>query len=251
MELALTLSAALLPSLALLLHFYLRDRNREPAKVVRTTFILGVLITIPAGLLGAPILMSLQLPPEPWAAGLIVAFAAAGIPEECFKFLVLRGYAARKAAFDEPMDGIVYGVAASLGFAALENVLYVLQGGWAVAITRAFTAVPAHACFGAIMGYFVGRSRINKIGSSLIGLVAAILAHGLYDWPLITLAIHNGVDPTDVDTPTATHVGILYGLSTAVLIFCALWVHKLVVRLRAEQLAAIEAVARDEAPHRA
>ena len=64
----------------------------------------------------------------------------------------------RNRAFDEPMDGIVYGVVASLGFATLENILFVFNGGMSVAVSRAFTAVPLHAFVGAIMGYYVGQA---------------------------------------------------------------------------------------------
>ena len=81
----------------------------------------------------------------------------AAIPEEFVKLAILVGYNMRHHAFDEPMDGIVYGVVASLGFATLENMLFVFEGGISVAVSRAFTAVPLHAFVGAIMGYYVGR----------------------------------------------------------------------------------------------
>ena len=88
------------------------------------------------------------------------------IPEETFKYLVLTRYSARHRAFDEPMDGIVYGAVASLGFAALENLLYVGSGDLGTAVARAATAVPGHAFTGAIMGYYVGQARFGPLGSA-------------------------------------------------------------------------------------
>jgi RsiW-degrading membrane proteinase PrsW (M82 family) len=60
------------------------------------------------------------------------------------------------------MDGVVYGAVASLGFATLENILYVTPNGFAVAAARAFTAVPGHALLGVIMGYYVGRAKFHS-----------------------------------------------------------------------------------------
>jgi RsiW-degrading membrane proteinase PrsW (M82 family) len=72
----------------------------------------------------------------------------------------------------------------SMGFAAFENILYVFQGGFKVALLRAFTAIPAHATFGVIMGYYMGKSKFSKkkMKWNLIGLMAAILFHGTYDF---------------------------------------------------------------------
>ena len=72
----------------------------------------------------------------------------------------------------------------SMGFAAFENILYVSQDGLEVALLRAFTAIPAHATFGIIMGYFMGKAKFsnNKIKWNLIGLCSAILLHGTYDF---------------------------------------------------------------------
>jgi RsiW-degrading membrane proteinase PrsW (M82 family) len=91
-----------------------------------------------------------------------MAFLSAAVPEEFFKWLIVVLYCARHKEFDEPMDGLVYGAVASLGFATFENVVYVwvsevsTQAGLQVALARGLTAVPMHASLGAIMGYFVG-----------------------------------------------------------------------------------------------
>jgi len=72
----------------------------------------------------------------------------------------------------------------SMGFAATENVFYVLEGGASVALLRAFTAVPAHATFGILMGYFMGKAKFssNRIKLNIYGLALAVLFHGAYDF---------------------------------------------------------------------
>lgn len=96
----------------------------------------------------------------------------------------MRYYAQTKEAFNEPFDGIVYSVMVSMGFAATENIFYVLEGGYQTALVRAFTAVPAHATFGILMGYYMGKAKFsnNRIMLNLTGLCLAILFHGAYDF---------------------------------------------------------------------
>src|SRR5690606_17926568 len=145
------------------------------------------------------------------------AFLYAAIPEEFFKLTVLLFYSLRRREFDEPMDGLVYGAVAAQGFAALENSLYSFSVGPAMTIVRGFTAVPAHACMGIIMGYYVGRARFEpERRSALIfqGYIFATLVHGLYDAPLLTInAIttrFGGVPPEyETFTATCTILGLL------------------------------------------
>lgn len=201
------------------------------------TFLLGVL-TIPPILL-----LAQQFSPfssgisDPYARELANAFLQAAIPEELCKWLVLALYATRQRAFDEPMDGLVYGAVASIGFATLENVAYVTEGGMGVGVLRALTAVPGHAFMGAIMGYFIGQARLgdgSRAFAALASLAVPTVLHGLYDFPLFVLQrvnsgeIHDGV----VDGAFGT-------LAFAVLAFEWLWVRRLVKRLRAGQQASL------------
>src|SRR5690606_34909890 len=96
----------------------------------------------------------------------------------------VRYYAQPHKEFDEPFDGIVYAVMVSLGFAATENIAYVVQGGYEVALLRAFTAVPAHATFGIMMGYYMGKAKfsLRRQQLNLLGLFLATLFHGAYDF---------------------------------------------------------------------
>ncbi|MEI8255449.1 MAG: PrsW family glutamic-type intramembrane protease [Deltaproteobacteria bacterium] len=230
-------ASAIVPSLLLIWYFRSRDVNPEPGRVVWATFFLGVLTVVPVLLVDYPITLALGHPANPFVSGVSEAFLVAAIPEEFFKFLVITLYAARHKEFDEPMDGIVYGAVASLGFATLENILYVSSGGIGVAIMRAITAVPGHAFMGAIAGYYVGQAKFNpaRRGALLIkGYVFAVILHGLYDTGLLSArAVTAAVSTSDTDNAVA--VGLV-ALTVAVFAFEWVWAVRLVRRLRAEQL---------------
>ena len=114
----------------------------------------------------------------------IKAFFVVGLVEEFSKYVVVRYIAQRNKEFDEPFDGIVYAVMVSMGFATLENILYVYSYGYETGVLRAFTAVPAHATFAVLMGYFMGKAKFSNrtYVFNLTGLLAATLFHGAYDF---------------------------------------------------------------------
>jgi RsiW-degrading membrane proteinase PrsW (M82 family) len=197
------------------------------------TFLLGVAATIPVIAIGLPLSL-LQPPPVlPIRAAFFAAFVTAAIPEEFLKFLVLVGYSARRRCFDEPMDGLVYGAAAALGFAALENVLYVMDGGWATALLRAVTAVPMHAAAGAMIGYGISMARFGSRGRSAIweGFLAAVAVHGTYDFALFGLA----TIPEASRTPEAW-ILILFAIAVVTLVGSVAWTIRTSRRLRRAQL---------------
>jgi RsiW-degrading membrane proteinase PrsW (M82 family) len=242
MKIAFTVFAAVAPSALLMWYFYKRDVNPEPRGVLIKTFLLGMVIVVPVLMVGLPLYFVAPADVHPVVAGLFAALILAAVPEEFFKFLVLTGYSARHPAFNEPMDGVVYGVAASLGFATLENILYVATGGWTVALLRAFTAVPAHACLGAIMGYYVGKAHFvdRRHVVALWGLFAAILLHALYDFPIMVIA---GVSEQALHDDAAVGqvlawIGVMLPLFLVVLLFTIGWTLIIVQRLRREQLKA-------------
>ena len=237
---ALMAVSAVTPSLLILWFFHARDVYPEPARVLWATFGLGVL-TIPAVLLTVwPVVAVTGLDhiANPYLGGFANAFIEAAIPEELFKFLVLYLYASRHREFDEPMDGVVYGVAVALGFATLENVLYISGGGMGVAILRALTAVPGHAFAGAIMGYYVGQAKFRpqQRGKLLtLALAVPIVLHGLYDFPLLTLKTMGEREP-----PISPGTGIVAALLITWLLALtveAVWALRGASRLRREQLA--------------
>lgn len=186
------LALALAPIVFIFTYVYLRDEyEREPLKYLIISFILGVLIAFPVVFIGEMLSAYTGISNTSGSPGelFIYAFFVVAFTEELMKYLVLRYYNYPHKEFDEPYDGIMYGVAVSLGFAAIENVLYVFtsEGGLETGLLRMFTAVPAHAVFGVIMGYFVGRAKFlgetgNPYKERMKGLGGAVLLHGLYDY---------------------------------------------------------------------
>jgi RsiW-degrading membrane proteinase PrsW (M82 family) len=227
-----TVPAAVLPALLALAFFHAKDRFPEPPRVVWATFALGVLSVIPVLMVALPIAMLVENLPSGVLYATASAFLVAAMPEEYFKYRVVKAYSANHSEFDEPMDGLVYGVAASLGFAALENVLYVLDGGLSVAIARALTSIPCHAGLGAIMGYYVGLAKFAPEHERRSLLWRAywvpVLLHGLYDFPLMLIAEPNFDESTGV-------VLALAGAAIFVLALTWIWAVRLARKLRNAQ----------------
>jgi RsiW-degrading membrane proteinase PrsW (M82 family) len=191
---ALTLVVAAAPSVVLLGYFYVRDRHdREPLGAVAVAFVLGAY-----AMLAAQNLADLA---EDWLPGgwlrtggeparLFDALVLSGLIEELAKWLLLVCAIARWRAFDEPLDGVVYGVALALGFATLENLLYLERLGLGIAWKRAIFAVPAHALFGGAMGFYAARSHFSSgLGRAhprdlLLALLVPTAFHGAYDFAL-------------------------------------------------------------------
>lgn len=186
-------SIALAPVIIIFTMVFMLDRfEREPLGILILCFVFGIVIALPVVFaeLGMQKAFNIQEENNPFLPTVLLAFVVVALSEEGFKFLVLRLYAYPRKAFNEPYDGIMYALAISMGFAAIENVLYVQGGGLGVGILRMFTAVPAHAVFAHLMGYFVGLAKFNTSGGKRIGLMAlglflAVLAHGLYDFFLM------------------------------------------------------------------
>ncbi len=175
--------AAVLPAAILLVLVYAADRNKEQAPHVFTLYLVGALVVLPAGLFERALLDIYRLTPDAGAgllATLITSFFIAGVTEEGLKWLIFRRLVYDSPAFDEPYDGVLYAVAIGLGFATVENVLYVTSYGWDTALVRAFTAVPAHMMFGVAMGYAFSRARFEGAAMWPAFVVPALL-HGGYD----------------------------------------------------------------------
>lgn len=181
---------ALLPVAILLAAIYLKDKaSPEPAGQLVKAFVFGV---ISAGL---AIVLSTLLEVaglysqwDPYNAnGIRMAFFEAAIPEETAKLFMLWLLLRRNKFFDENMDGIVYAAFVSLGFAAIENVLYLFSDSesfLSVGIMRACTSIPGHFCFGILMGYYYSLATFgNKatLRNKVFTWLAPVMAHGFYD----------------------------------------------------------------------
>ncbi|MEH7415181.1 glutamic-type intramembrane protease PrsW [Neobacillus drentensis] len=180
------LSAGVAPGLALLSYFYLKDEYEpEPVSLVFRTFLYGVLLVFP--------IMFIQHVLETehlLKSNLLDAFFGSGILEEFFKWFILFYLIYQHVEFDEPFDGIVYGVAVSLGFATVENIFYLVANGIEHAMTRALLPVSSHALFGVIMGFYLGKAKFTKGSKTkwiLLSLLLPILLHGSYDFILISI----------------------------------------------------------------
>ena len=161
-------------------------KRPEPRSTLRRVAFAGALSAFPVILVGQ--LLRLASPDPGYAAAPWMAFVIAAIPEETAKVVSMYLTAWRRPEFDERMDGIVYGARAGLGFALVENVAYLLlQTGssgtyLSLFIGRAVLAVPAHAIWGGLMGYFAAIRRFDGRGPGLVGgYLLAVLLHGLYD----------------------------------------------------------------------
>lgn len=178
---------AIAPVMIVVIFIYYKDKfEKEPIPFLFKTFLLGasasVLITVVLHFLANSVLPLANS--KSIFQQLIKAFVIVALVEEFSKYIIVRYFTQNKREFNEPFDGIVYAVMVSMGFAALENVLYVYQYGVTTGITRAFTAVPAHATFAILMGYFMGKAKFskNKIQLNLLGLLVATIFHGAYDF---------------------------------------------------------------------
>jgi protease PrsW len=178
---------ALAPVLIVIIYIYVKDKyEKESKRMLAYTFLLGAVVSI----IITTILykfFDLFLPiPDDYSVWqqFVKAFFIVALIEEFSKYVIVRYFNQPRKGFNEPFDGIVYAVMVSMGFAALENIMYVFQGGMQVALLRAFTAIPAHAVFAVLMGYFMGKAKFskNKMKWNLIGLSLAIVFHGTYDF---------------------------------------------------------------------
>ncbi|RWR14996.1 glutamic-type intramembrane protease PrsW [Siminovitchia fortis] len=179
-------SAGVAPGLALLSYFYLRDQfGQEPILTVFKTFLMGAVITFP--IMFVQYIMSAE---EIIQGSLLSAFLSAALFEEFFKWFVLFFAIYQHAEFDEPFDGIVYGASISLGFATIENILYLAANGVGFALGRALLPVSSHALFGVIMGYYLGKAKFQTDKSQkrwlFYSFFVPFVLHGLYDFILFS-----------------------------------------------------------------
>ncbi len=181
------LIATATPVLIVIIYIYIKDKyEKESKRMLLYSFLLGAILSIVVTtILYLAIDVFLPLPDDYsiWQQ-FVKAFFVVALVEEFSKYIMVRYYAQPKDDFNEPFDGIIYAVMVSMGFAAVENLFYVLEGGMQVAIIRAVTAIPAHATFAILMGYYMGKAKFSnkRIKYNLIGLGLAVLFHGAYDF---------------------------------------------------------------------
>lgn len=179
------LALALAPGLAIILFIYWKDTHeKEPVGLLVRSFLFGVLSVFVTLAISLIIDLFIEIDEQSLSEQAVHAFLIVALVEEFSKFIFVRGLLYRNPNFNEPFDGIVYAVMVSMGFATFENLLYVYSGGLTTALTRMFTAVPAHASFAVLMGYYLGKAKFEHRGHAFAwyALGAATLFHGAYDY---------------------------------------------------------------------
>ena len=185
---------SLLVALFWLKRFRKMDKyEKEPERLIYFTFGAGALAIVPSGILESFVNIS-DLTGSPPNSNLFVAFLWVGLVEEFFKYLAVRLIAYRSNQFNEVMDGMIYMISAALGFAAAENVGYMLGFGFFVGLLRAILSYLGHVSFSAILGYYLGKSKIEGKRNWLwIGFIWAISLHWLYDASFVVGTIHSSL----------------------------------------------------------
>ena len=182
-----TLLITIVPSVIILLYFFLSDKFKEPKGSIALVFFLGICICLPAGYINSFMENNFK---DIFSERLLFSFLGPAWCEELLKFIILYYVVLRRREFNEPMDGIVYGVAVSLGFATLENYEYVFiySEKWEIdpyqiAIFRSYSAVPMHGLLGCVMGFYFGMYTFTANKKYLIlCLLIPFIIHGLYNF---------------------------------------------------------------------
>ena len=232
------LMAAALPVIALCYYIYSKDQHREPVKLLYKLLGFGALITIPV--IATELVLNKFCDTDKVLSFLsifIKVFIGVALAEEGFKWLIVKVKAYNNQEFDEIYDIIVYSVFVSLGFALVENILYVFKYGFGTAIVRALLAVPGHACFGVLMGFYLSKAKVaslnnNKamtVRNTAFSLLVPMLFHTIYDSLLIwaeniKLAIQESIIkgltiPTLPKASTITWSFLLFDIIMVVLCF--------------------------------
>jgi RsiW-degrading membrane proteinase PrsW (M82 family) len=221
-------TAAVAPALLILwLVIAAGERPGPPAKVW-SAFFLGAASISLLGVARAPFASILAAPENPWVAQALHSVFGVALPEEAVKILVIVAVSARRRPFADPMDTVLYGAAAGLGFAAYENLAYLVQHAdmWrSLAALRSVLTVPFHGALGIIAGAYLALGRSGtalgahrhhrdwaRVSSRILLLLAPTALHAGFDFPLLTLQ-----KDTPIDASTRLMLGtvsVLIGLSS-------------------------------------
>lgn len=189
-EIAKLLTLAIAPCIAIALYIFFRDKKRQKQQALLiNSFVLGA-VALVLSVLFAKVLKMLYHPQNDTIGGtLLYAFVNVALAEEFSKYFFVRYFSYPRKEFADPFDGILYCVFVAMGFAALENIMYIfLQPSYYLSVyigsLRMITAIPLHASVAIIMGYFIGLAKFNQNSTSylMVGLSAATIMHGIYDY---------------------------------------------------------------------
>ena len=186
------IAAAVIPALFLLIRVYQADRlDKESPYLLFDLFKAGIfsaLIALVLERIGSFVLGAAVKDQKIY--DILLYFVVVALSEEGAKYFMMRRNSWNNREFNCQFDGVVYAVFVSLGFAAWENISYVLTFGFSAAVVRAVTAIPGHACFGVFMGilYGIAKKYANRGNSQaavtfkVLALLIPALLHGAYDY---------------------------------------------------------------------
>jgi len=174
---------AILPPVLIAYYVYQQDKyEREPKSLIIKSFLFGCISVVPILTLETIFNESL------FSSLFVYMFCGVALVEEGMKYFFLKKYLFNNPEFNEPLDGIVYAIMVSLGFATIENIMYVIGAqseATSVAILRMFSAIPLHAACGVIMGYYVGMAKFKKDNTTILllkGVLIATFVHAIYNY---------------------------------------------------------------------
>lgn len=178
------------PTIAFIIWCYLKDKyDKEPIIVLCKFFILGAFISVIA-IIVEDFLIDINKYSGYYNL-LYMSFIVAALTEEGLKALVLIPNLLREKNFNEKLDGIVYSIFLSLGFATVENIIYIFfeesKTAFEVGMARAIISVPAHIMFAITMGYYISKYKfsnksIKKREYMFMAILVPILLHGIFDF---------------------------------------------------------------------
>lgn len=183
---------AIIPAFVIIFGIYLSDRyDREPLKILMATYLLGAFSVIPS-IIVEEMLNFINIFPG-ILSNLFTAFIIAGFTEEYFKRLVVLRLPYKTKYFDEKLDGIVYAVFSAMGFATVENIIYVayrFTNNHYIGLYRGIFSVPAHGVFGITMGYYLSLAKFSdderiKRKNMRRSLYMPMIFHGIFDFILM------------------------------------------------------------------
>src|SRR5215472_9228483 len=205
-------TAAVAPALFILWLVVAAGERPGPPVKIWTAFVLGAASISLLGLVRAPFVRLIAIPDNPWASQALHAVFGVALPEETVKILVIAAVAIRRRPLADPMDTVVYGAAAGLGFAAYENLAYLVQHAdmWrSLAALRSVLTVPFHGALGIIAGAYLTLARSGtalgahrhhrdwaRLSSWILVLMGPLALHSAFDFPLLALQRNPDLDPT-------------------------------------------------------
>ena len=193
MEIILLFMVMILPICILALYIYELDNEKESLKLLGKLLFSGVLscflvLIISIILMNIIPIFTMDPTTMNFKDILIYSFICVSLIEEGCKLFFLYISSYNHKEFDYTFDMIVYSVFVSLGFAFFENILYISNGGLLTGISRAFTAVPAHASYGVFMGIFLSKAKCYEVKNpmkskkyKILSLLVPLIIHGIYD----------------------------------------------------------------------